>query len=256
MGNKETNQPEKTDQKGFFEELLGDVFNLDRGLPGTIWGMIKTPGEVIDAHFTDKGKYVSPLRYCIFILTITTFISVQFVDYEAMMNNAMEMGGGQDLDLLIAQLSEQIPSFDWEGYFNSMNELTVTVLQKFVQIIYLVIMAPLMAFFSRLFFKQRKEKFINHYVMLVYSLTTFAIFSVLMVPLMIQMENTDNFWLFLTGLPLMVIFIGWAMSDYLNLKGFSDYLQAALALLFGYISYSIISGILLYVGAFIKLKYS
>lgn len=109
MGEEETNKPEQIEHKGFLEELLGDVFNLDRGLPGTIWGMIKSPGEVIDAHFTERGKYVSPLRYCIFILAVTTFVTVRFVDYDAMMKNAMELGAGQNIDTMIEQLNQVAP---------------------------------------------------------------------------------------------------------------------------------------------------
>lgn len=77
--------PQQTQHKGFLEELMGDVFNLDRGLPATIWGMIKTPDKIIESYFTDRGKYVTPLRYCIFILAVTTFITVRFIDYDAMM---------------------------------------------------------------------------------------------------------------------------------------------------------------------------
>jgi hypothetical protein len=171
-----------------------------------------------------------------------------------MMTNAMEMGANRNLEQTIEQVEAIAPNFDIRGYLNAINELTVTVLQKFVQVIYLLIMAPLMAFFSKLFFKQKKEYFINHYVMIVYALTTFAIFSILLLPIMAKMETTDNFWLFLTGLPLMLGFIGWTMINYLKLKGFSEYLQAILALLFGYITYSFVSAILLYVGAYIKIS--
>lgn len=156
MDEEQAKPPQQTQHKGFLEELMGDVFNLDRGLPGTIWGMIKTPGVVIDAYFTDRGKYVTPLRYCIFILAVTTFISVRFVDYEEMMKNAMEMGAGGGLEDTIEQLSEAIPSFDWKAYFEAVTEISVSLLQKFNQVLYLVLLAPPMAFFLKLFFKKRK----------------------------------------------------------------------------------------------------
>ena len=117
MDEEKSTPPQQKQHKGFLEELMEDVFNLDRGLPGTIWGMLKKPEEVIDAYFTDRGKYVTPLRYCIFILAVTTFISVRFIDYDAMMTNAMEMGAGESLEDLLAQLNQMIPSFDWEAYF-------------------------------------------------------------------------------------------------------------------------------------------
>ncbi|MEP5944868.1 MAG: hypothetical protein ABJ356_09925, partial [Balneola sp.] len=136
MDQEKPTPPQQTQHKGFLEELMGDVFNLDRGLPGTIWGMIKTPGVVIDAYFTERGKYVTPLRYCIFILAVTTFISVRFVDYEAMMKNAMELGAGESIDDLVAQLNQIIPSFDWSAYFQSINEITISLVQKFNQALY------------------------------------------------------------------------------------------------------------------------
>jgi len=114
-------------------------------------------------------------------------------------------------------------------------------------------MAPIMAFFSMLFFKKKEPAYIKHYVMMVYSLTTFSLFAIALLPIMVQVETTESFWTFLIGVPLMFAFLGWAMIDYLKLKGFSEYLQAGLALLFGYILYSIVSGILLYIGAYLKL---
>ncbi|MEQ9280427.1 MAG: hypothetical protein RLN83_13100 [Balneola sp.] len=243
--------PQQTQHKGFLEELMGDVFNLDRGLPGTIWGMIKTPGEVIDAYFTDRGKYVTPLRYCIFILAVTTFITVRFVDYDAMMKNAMELGAGDSLEDMVSQLNELVPSFDWSAYFQSINEITVSLVQKFNQALYLVLLAPMFAMFSRLFFKKKKSRFVEHYVLMVYSLTTFSIFSLFMLPAMKMMENTDTPLIFFLGIPLMLGFLLWAMIKYLGLKGFSEYLQAIIALVLGYILYSIAQTILIYVGAYL-----
>ena len=252
MGEEEIKPKVQPEHKGFFEELLGDVFNLDRGLPATILGMFKQPGAVIDSYFTDRGRFVSPLRYCIIILAVTTFISVRFIDYEAMMTTAMESGAGTSIDEMANQLSQVMPGFDWKAYFEALNELTVIILQKFVQVIYLALMAPLMAFFTKLFFKKKQPKFINHYVMLVYSLTTFAIIGLLFFPLMLQLETTGSMLGFFLSVPVTLGFLLWHISSYLKLKGFSEIFQGFLALLLGYISYSILSGILLYVGAFIK----
>ncbi len=252
MDEEKSQTPQQHPQhKGFLEELMGDVFNLDRGLPGTIWGMIKTPGEVVEAYFTDRGKYVTPLRYCIFILAVTTFITVRFIDYDAMMTNAMEMGAGASLDDLIAQLNQIAPSFDWSAYFQNINEITISLVQKFNQALYLVLLAPMFALFSRMFFKKKKSRFIEHYVLMVYSLTTFSIFSLVMIPAMKMMETAETPLLFFTGIPLMLGFLLWAMVKYLRLKGFSEYLQAAIALVLGYILYSIFQTILIYIGAYV-----
>lgn len=253
MSKEETKHTTEAEHKGFLEELLGDVFNLDRGLPATIWGMIKTPGLIIDSYFTDRGKYVSPLRYCIFILAITTFITVRFVDYDAMMKNAMELGAGQNIETLISQLNQIAPSFDWAGYFQNINEITVSMVQKFNQVLYLVLLAPMFAFFTRMFFKKKKSRFIEHYVLMVYALTTFSLFSLSLLPFMKMMENTETPLIFFISLPLMIGFLMWASIKYLGLKGFSEYVQVFIALMFGYILYSFVQTILTYVGAYLML---
>jgi hypothetical protein len=244
---------QKNEQKGFLEELLEDVFNLDRGLPGTILGMIKSPGEVIGAYFTERGKYVSPLRYCIFILAVTTFITVRFVDYDAMMKNAMELGAGQNMEGLISQLNQIAPNFDWEMYFQNLNQVTISLVQKFNQVLYLVLLAPMFAFFSRMFFKKKKDRFIEHYVLMVYALTTFSIFSLALLPFMKMMENTDSPLMFFSGIPLMLGLLLWSMTRYLGLKGFSEYMQAFIALILGYIVYSIVQTVLIYFGAYLMM---
>lgn len=251
MDEEKSTPPQQTQHKGFLEELMGDVFNLDRGLPGTIWGMIKTPGEVIDAYFIDRGKYVTPLRYCIFILAVTTFITVRFVDYDAMMKNAMELGAGDSLEDMVSQLNELVPSFDWSVYFQNINEITVSLVQKFNQVLYLVLLAPVFAMFTRLFFKKKKSRFVEHYVLMVYSLTTFSIFSLLMLPAMKMMESTNTPIIFFLGIPLMLAFLLWPTIKYLGLKGFSEYLQAVIALVLGYFLYAIAQTILIYVGAYL-----
>jgi len=220
MDEEKSTPPQQTQHKGFLEELMGDVFNLDRGLPATIWGMIKNPAMIIDAYFTDRGKYVTPLRYCIFILAVTTFITVRFIDYDAMMTNAMEMGAGASVDDLVAQLNQMIPSFDWSAYFQNINEITISLVQKFNQALYLVLLAPIFALFTRMFFKKKKSRFVEHYVLMVYSLTTFSIFSLFMLPALKMMETTDTPLIFFMGIPLMLGFLMYASIRYLGLKVF------------------------------------
>ncbi|MAB67098.1 MAG: hypothetical protein CL662_09675 [Bacteroidetes bacterium] len=251
MDEEKSTPPQQKQHKGFLEELMEDVFNLDRGLPGTIWGMLKKPEEVIDAYFTDRGKYVTPLRYCIFILAVTTFISVRFIDYDAMMTNAMEMGAGESLEDLLAQLNQMIPSFDWEAYFQNINEITVSLVQKFNQALYLVLLAPIFALFTRMFFKKKKSRFVEHYVLMVYSLTSFSIFSIFMLPVMKMMESAETPLIFFMGIPLMLGFLMYATVRYLGLKGFSEYLQTVIALVLGYILYSIVQTLFIYLGAYL-----
>lgn len=102
-----------------------------------------------------------------------------------------------------------------------------------------------------MFFKKKKNKFIEHYVLMVYALTTFSIFSLALLPAMKMMENTDTPLVFFMSIPVMLGFLMWASVKYLNLKGFSDYMQVFIALIFGYILYSIVQSLLIYVGAYL-----
>lgn len=253
MDQEKSTPPQETQHKGFLEELMGDVFNLDRGLPATIWGMVTKPAKIIEAYFNDRGKYVTPLRYCIFILAVTTFISVQVVDYDAMMKNAFEMGAGGSVEGLIEQLNQIAPNIDWVGYFDNVGLITINLVQKFNQILYLVLMAPMFAFFTKLFFKKKKQRFIQHYVMMVYSLTTFSVFSVVLLPFLVMAETSKSPLVFFVSLPLMLGFMIWVTIKYLGLKGFSEILQVVIAFVLGFIGYSIVQNIIIYVGAYLML---
>ncbi|GAB5407983.1 MAG: hypothetical protein BalsKO_03480 [Balneolaceae bacterium] len=249
----EKDEPKKR-KKSFIEEASSDIFNLDRGLPSTILNLIRSPYKVIDSHFEGKDQFVPPFRYCIFVLTVVTFISVQFIDYEKLMTNSMEIGSGEGIEETAENLSKVIPSFDWAGYFQALNEISVQVLQKFVSLVYIILMAPIMAFASKLFFKKKKEKFINHYIMMIYLLTTYSIFSLLLIPVFLSVDSNGLGLVFLSSILPLFVFLLWGMTSYLKLKGFSDYFKGILALTLGYITYSITSGVLLYVSAFVKVS--
>jgi phosphatidylserine synthase len=72
-----------------------------------------------------------------------------------------------------------------------------------------------------------------------------------MLPAMKAMENTDTPLIFFMGIPLMLGFLMYASIRYLSLKGFSEYLQALIALVLGYILYSFVQTILIYLGAYL-----
>ncbi len=61
------NKPEEeiTDEKGLFEDLLRDAFDLDKGLFATLITMFKNPGLVIDSYFTDRKRFTGPFRYAL-----------------------------------------------------------------------------------------------------------------------------------------------------------------------------------------------
>ncbi len=239
-------------EKNIFEDLLGDLVNLDKGLPATVITMVKSPNLVIDSYFADEKKFVNPFRYTILILAVTTLIGTLFVDYEVVMQRAMEMGSSSTSS---AQMEENLRILDEEsgldvtGYMTAMKDLSVAMMSKFNQIVYIVVMAPLIAFSSRLFFKKKKSKFSHHYVMLLYTSATFAIFGLLTAPLMMS-DIPLSLFTFISS-SLMIAFIMYVQVNYLKLKGFTEYAMSFLSCIIGYLLYFIATLIIQIVGAFI-----
>ncbi len=245
-------QPEKK-EAGLFEELLGDVLNLDRGLPATIYNMFVNPRLVIESYFIDRGRFVNPIRYTIFILAITTAITVYFIDYEQFLEQAANAGAqGGDFNASLEDLKEKT-GIDWPRYFDMVGEVTIVMTTKLNQLLYIVLLAPALAFFSKLFFKKIKPHFKHHYVMYLYSLASFSAVSLLFFPLMM----IENFWATYTTIvvALQLSFSLYVQIRYLGLKGFDQYAMSFLSFLFGYIVYTIFSIIIMYGAAAILFIY-
>ncbi|MEQ8524643.1 hypothetical protein [Gracilimonas sp.] len=250
----ESKRPNVT-ENSVFKDLTQDVLSLERGLPVTVWHMIKSPGVVIDSYFTDRGRYINPFRYAIIVLAITAVIVGFFVDYEALYRHALEEGAGEDLNTFIATLSAQVPGFDWQKYFDSFLELSVMFSEKFSQVGAILIFAPIMALFSWMFFKSKKEKFVYHYVMMLYNLTTFSIFSSLVSPLIDEQGFALSSWYMVLTIGIMLGFTYYVMRSYLRFNRFMDHVKVIFTFFLGYFGYSILTAFLLYGGAFIYMKY-
>ncbi|MCG8371991.1 MAG: DUF3667 domain-containing protein [Balneolales bacterium] len=244
---KEENKPDQKVEKSLIEDLLGDLINLDRGLPATFIGMIKSPALVIRSYFENEKRYVNPFRYTIFILAITTMITAFFIDYEGFMEAAMEMGSGseQEFEMMIQDIEEQT-GFDARGYFEALEEFSLAIITKFNQVLYIVVFAPILAMVSRIFFSSTfKEK----YVMYLYAVGTYSVFSLLLIPLLVLQSSV---WLFmLVATVSMLIYVMYVQGKFLKLSGFGKYFQSFLSFVLGYIVFAIVQAIIQYVGAFI-----
>ena len=233
----EENKPELK-EKNIFEDLVGDILSLERGLPATFLTMLKSPGRVIDSYFADEKQFVSPFKYTIFILAVVTLINTTFVDYEALMQAAAQSGTND-----IEQMNEDLKKLDeatglnFTGFMTAMKDVSVGLLTKYSQVFYILVMAPLLAFSSRLFFKKIKPKFTHHYVMMLYTVSTYAVFTLFLIPLL---ANQSMIWIqtVLTSI-IMMIFLMYTQIKYLKLKGFDGYMMSFLSFLIGYILYFI-----------------
>jgi hypothetical protein len=226
-------------ENSMLDDFLGDLINLDRGLPATVLGMLKSPGLVIESYFTDRGRFVNPFKYTIFILAVTTLIGSLFVDYELLMQQAAELGYSssvEDANENFKRIEEE-SGLPIASFMTAMKDISVAMMTKFSQIFYILVMAPLMAFSSRLFFKKKREFFKHHYVMLLYMLATYAIFGLVFTPLMIS-EISFSIFTFLVTFVQLVFFM-YVQIKYLELKGFDEYSMSFLSFFVGYILYMI-----------------
>lgn len=247
------NKPYSSKERGFFEEIIGESFDLDRGLLATIIYMFKSPGEVIDSYFYSKGRFTNPFRYTFVILAFTTLIATFLIDYETFFKSALEAGSGESLDQMISELNEKVPEFNWEGYFENTNYISVLISTKLNSLLYILVLVPPMAFFSRLFFKKKKSRYIEHFVMNLYTVTQFALFSFLTIPIFLYVQSLFLGLVIMLG--LLSFFATWAYKDYLQFAETGDYIISVVSILLSYLVYSIIVAFIIYGGAIIKLLY-
>lgn len=256
--NKELSKPAETDvnagsdkaspsEKGFMEDILGDVLNLDTGLPATIKDMIVRPAEVIEAYFTDRDRYVNPFRYTIILMAFTTAIATFFIDYSLVFEQALETGAGVGKEQMITDLSSVI-DYNWEAYFEGVIKISVLISTKLNQVMIILILAPLVAMFSRMFFKEQEPRFRRHFVMILYSMATYSLFSILLI---FVIENSFFNISVLILASMQFAYLIYVQSRYLNFKGAGKYIKGLLCVLFGYVLYSLSTAVISYVGAII-----
>lgn len=233
--NKETESGRK--EKGFIEEFLVDIINLDRGLPATYIDMFRKPDVVVNSYFTDRGRYVTPLRYTIFLVTLVTLITTYFVDYSELFDSVFESVAADDDN----------PLFATEGgraYFLKVKEVGVLLATKFVAFNYILLLAPCMSFSTFFFFKKVKPRFVEHFVLNVYYVAQLTTFAVITIPVMVYTQSFE--FIFATSIITQLFAILWIYRKYLELKGIKGYLKATFSYLIGYLLYSIVSAIVMY----------
>lgn len=248
MASEKESIEKKEEEKGLIEDLVGDLLNLDRGLPATIYWMFRDPGLVISSYFTDRKRFVNPIRFTIFILAVVTTISTFFVDYEQLFQQAMESGSQGNMDQAIEQL-ESVSDFNWRGYMEKVQEISVLITTKLNQVLYILILAPLMAFFSRMIFRAKEPEFRKHFVMFLYLLATFSLFSILLIPLMVSFGMSSAY--VSIAIFTQLVFTIFVQVNYLKLSGFKGYSLAVINFLLGYLAYTVATLIIIYVGALI-----
>lgn len=237
----------KDKEKGLLEDLLGDVLNFDRGLPATILNMFTNPGLVVETYFVDRKRFVNPIRYTIFLLTVVTAITTFFVDYEVLFQRAMDLGANEQMEDSIALLEEKT-GYDINGYVNTVTEVSVFISTKINQLLYIIVLAPILAFFSRLFFKKIQPNYKQHYVMFLYQLATYSLFSLLFLPMMMS-EFSFSVFSSVT-ITVQLAYTVYVQAKYLKLDSMKGYVKSGVSFLISYVVFGIALNIIIYLSAF------
>lgn len=247
-----TQMPTQPAERSLIKDFVGDVFDLEKGLPATLIAMFTKPEVVIESYFEGRNEYVNPFRFMVVILAITTLLSNFFIDYDHLMKTSMEAGAGKSMDEMIAEWNTLVP-YDWEAFFTNLQEITKAVSTRFSQLLNILIIAPTLALTSFLSFRKRASKFKYHYVMYLYQLTTLSVLSTLL--LFFMSFGASLVALTFSTFAMMLIHAVYVQGRYLKFRSVGPYIGATVGSIIALITFQIVFAILTYGGAFLLTEY-
>lgn len=216
--------------KAFTSQFLSELVNIDRGVPGTFVTLFTRPEEVVRDYFDANDRYMNPFRYVVVVVTIVTIVVSAIIDFEAFYQRMMEMGLGMD-----SQESLEAMSGSMRTYFEQLFRVGWLMTSKYLPVTFILLMSPALAVTSFLFFKDRKSYFSQHYILNMYLVAQGATFSMVAIPVMMQMNNMLNVG-YIT-IPLILVYLVWTYSRYFSLQGIGQYAQAVVSYILGYVIY-------------------
>lgn len=252
MKSETTTTPSTPEERSLLKDFVGDVFDLERGLPATLIAMFTKPEDVIQSYFEGRNDYVNPFRFMVVILAVTTLVSNFFIDYDHLMKTSMEAGAGKSMDEMIAEWNALVP-YDWEAFFTNLQEITKAVSTRFSQLLNILLIAPIMALISFLSFKKRASKFKYHYVMYLYQLTTLSVLSTFL--LFFMSFGASLLALTLATFGMMLIHAVYVQGRYLKFRSVGPYIGATVGSMIALFTFQIAFAILTYGGAFLLTEY-
>jgi hypothetical protein len=174
----------------FFHELFHAVTHADKGFLLLARTLLIRPGHVAREYLEGKRKkYFNPLTF----LVLTAAISA-FAIYQTGYFKAMATGRGPGQSGQSAELRER-PSESMIAFFKTLNEATRISIEH-QKLLDLLLIFPLMSFFTWLLFGRKKANFaenlvLNAFTMGEYNIITVVVFvpAFLLAPDTAQMNN-------------------------------------------------------------------
>ncbi len=209
----------------FVGEMMSELVNLDRGVPGTYWDLFARPGQVVSDYFGPSDNYMNPFRYVIFVTTVVTLILSLAIDFEAYYMRIIEASAG---DVSYQQLLESLPA-EMRTFYETLMNTGWLMTSQYLGVAYILLSAPCLALVSFALFRGAKPYFSQHFVFSLYFYAQLGSLNLLFAPMQMQMENMVNSG-YIT-IPAAILYLAWMSRDYLSLEGAGDYIKVVLVYL-------------------------
>lgn len=209
----------------FAGEMMSELVNFDRGVPGTYWDLFARPGQVVSDYFAPSDNYMNPFRYVLFVTTAVTLILSFAIDFEAYYMRIIEASAG---DVGYQQILEALPE-EMRTFYETLMNTGWLMTSQYLGVAYILLSAPCLALLSYALFRGAKPYFSQHFVFSLYFYAQLGSFNLLFAPVQMQMENLVNSGY--VTIPAAILYLVWMSRDYLSLKGAGDYIKVVLVYL-------------------------
>ncbi len=196
-------------------ELFHLLTNLERGLWHTILGLLRNPGQVIrDFIGGATALYYQPFRFLLLMAGISALIS-SMVDYEKIMEQAMNMGG--------VQLTPEVRALQAKMMHNMLQYTNLII----------SLSVPLMSIGSYLLFRKFRNTYAEHLVANAYLYGLLSLLSLITS----WFTTFPSMFMAITVLTNLAMIIGniWFFKSWFNIKWGQAIWRSLLALTFNFI---------------------
>ncbi len=207
----------------FTSEFLQELYNLDRGVPGTWIALFKRPELVVKDYFGRGSRFMNPFRYTLFVGSVVTLLASLF-DYGEVFRSTLDSSSMEGM--------ESLPE-SFLNYMEIVMRIGVLMTTKYLALTYIFLMSPTYALSSYLFFKKDGSSYARHFILNLYGGAQVATFSLLSMPIAALTENYALVgWIFI---PLFSAYIMWVYYRNFGGSGWKGWSRILFSVLVGYV---------------------
>ncbi len=235
------------------EDMLG-IFNLERGMLYTLRELFLRPSTFLDEYFNkDRRRPVHPLRFLFLTAALATFLSLNlvFVSDNFSLKPRVDESGNVNFSLGpredgVQSIDEAVKGIENEEARAQLTEIfdrASTLFNQLLNTLFLVL-APLRALFSWLFFRKKGYNYAEHLAANAFMLGWQNTFFILLVPIAMLNVNIA----ILVGFILSLI-VTYMLASAFKTKNWFSAISRAFAVSFcsGLVFTAVIVGLVVYI---------